>query len=567
MSPSQFQRVTEQEPLYQLWRGEPLSPVELAMLALVIKHWRAGTPIERDVAEFELVQAGHPYKEVHDSRAKLYARSPPAITAVETSEAQDLFSQFFDKNRLPDGATSPQLAGLIELGDEACIADLNALGRIVEALRTLYHPARRQPSMEAVAALATVPLSDVQRLAPLTGVYKMEGFQLEGYVLGWSSFEAFLSGRLGMFQGVEEQGKKPALLDLEIDFTPSHLRWDNLGPYEEASLEISPITALVGGNGTGKTSALRAFALLRDIAAHGVESIDSNQAGSSFDLLRDASGFGFALQGQHRVHGEEERKTNWSASFVMRPHFTVSSEMLEHGEAGDRMSLDYGVGRWLGANQTQTPVHLRPNQLALRELVDPKLYAAIIAVRQSIARWVILTERATHNLPRFDLSGSSFSGSLDLKDLEAAASSVLGTCRLQRRGAGRFSFVDAHGHRSSLEDAPRGVGQVVGILAYLLQSNPPSLLAIDEIENHLHTDVIERLIEVMRGVTHRTRVLFTTHSASVLRCVSPNEVSVIRAEGNASGITRADRDPTLSRLVESGSMSELLEQGYFARGQ
>jgi hypothetical protein len=551
MSPSQFQSVTEQEPLYQLWRGEPLSPVELAMLALVIKHWRAGTPIERDVAVFELVQAGFPYKEAHLSRYALNGRRPPAISIEQNDIAV------------------PKLAGLIELGDAECVADLKLLARIVQTLRTLYRPDRRQLSLEEVCSASDISVGEGERMAPFTSLYGKGSFQLEGHVLGWTSLSEFLNDRMGAGTSTAVHVEQSSEPELEMDFVPSMLAWRNLGPFAEALLELTPMTVLVGANDVGKTSALRVIDLVRNLAARGLDVGDQVQPPPTWpDLVRTgASEIELGIGGVLRALGKPFAQAQWETTIVTNPRVAVKQESLVLDDHRKEVALAFGAGTWRGIDRTEESVHLRSNQLALRMASNPQKHAALIAMKQGLCRWVAATDYTPLDLPQLDTEIVSVIPipAIDMKLLNEAVAAVLGPVKLVVSRQKIF-FGDRRGRIMPLQFAPSGVEQVVAVLMALLQSRPPALLALDEIENHLHANVLERLLEVMRGFTSRTRIVLATHSSTVLRTMSPEEVRVVIAEGETSTIVRADQDPRFSTLVETGELGELLQQGYFAGG-
>lgn len=570
---------------YEAWRGEPLSPVDHAMLALIVNAWRTSAPVDREAAEFDLVQAGFPYSEVRSSRDRLWSRTPPLITSHDVDftklpSLDDMIDVLRQKAKEQARTTAPTLAGLIELGDDNCIAELDLLAQIVASLRKAYRPDRRQLSLDEIGAGSGVSVPDVQRLAPFTELYSGEQFQLDGRVLGWSSFADFLNDRLGAAPVVSAGADLHHLPELQIDFLPSALRWSNLGPYAEASLELSPLTVLVGGNGAGKTSVLRVIDLARAIAAEGLEVI-ARRAGKGSpiflpkDLIRDGvAKISLQLEGELHKQGAAWVRSQWSASILTHPRIATRDEVLQLDGAHTEAALHFGVGTWAGADRQPEPVHLRPDQLVLREATDPRRHPGLIAMRQSLSRWIAVTEATPPALPWFEpptpielRAPSSLllqAPALDLKTLEEAATAVLGPVKLLASFRNTIKLIDRRGRSIPLVQAPSGIAQVVGILALLLQPEPPTLLAIDEIENHLHADVAERLIEVMRGFTHRTRIVLTTHSGNVLRLMSPEEVRVVRAGPQDSTIVRADEDPLLGRLVEAGAMGELLEHGYFA---
>ena len=109
------------------------------------------------------------------------------------------------------------------------------------------------------------------------------------------------------------------------------------------------------------------------------------------------------------------------------------------------------------------------------------------------------------------------------------------------------------------DPAPRSAR---GTIARLFAPEPPTLLAIDEIENHLHADLAARLLDVMRSVAGRTRIVVTTHSARVLRCFAPAEVRLVRRGRDGSTIVGVDDEPRLAELIRAGELGDLLQDGY-----
>ena len=218
-------------------------------------------------------------------------------------------------------------------------------------------------------------------------------------------------------------------------------------------------------------------------------------------------------------------------------------------------------------------LNLRPDQLAIREVTETQRQTALMGIRQQVARWVMMSHEEPEEDPAvvmdhaFGASEPSTKTGLHLKQLQEAAAAVLGPLTLRRSFGGEvLSYVDPRGHAQPLKQAPRGIAHVVSILANLMQPTPPPLLAIDEIERHLHANVVERLIDVLRGFTHRTRIVLTTHSSTVLRAIRTEELRLVRIGKASSRIVSVKDDPRLQRLVETGELGRLLDQGYFAEG-
>lgn len=522
---------------FQSWQRRAISELDRKMLALIAEHWRAGHPIDRDSAEFELVQQGHPYQEVHQIISGFVNQTPVLL---------------FDPKR-----PVPYLAGLIELGEQSSDEDLEQLAVLMETLRKLYHPSRRELSDEEVSQRAGLPLEVVQRLASLTPFRAEQGFRLNNEILGWETFDDFLDQQLPRPIRMEQD-----LPDLHIDFLPSALRWANLGPYREAELELSPLTVLVGANAAGKTSILKVIQGIRALAEQGPRVFEPAYSYELFHLPhRNAAGAEISVSGELLKQEHRWANARWSANLSLKPRATVQRELLQLGQGLEErvVELERGIGYWAGEDGRPEPLHLRGNQLALREAIDSRRHAALIAIRQSVQRWHAEHEPVSDEAELYQLLDEG-----PQEELQEMVEAVLGSVRVQRRGANWF-FIDRHKHETPLFHAPRGIRQVVAILGRLQQKNRPTLMAFDEIENHLHADVVERLLDVMRGYTDRTRILLTTHSGNVLRSMAPSEVRLVRIGADGSRIVRVDRDPTLSQLAQRGDMAKLLEDGYFAR--
>lgn len=518
------------------------------MLALIVKHWRAGKPIEREAANFELVQAGFSFKEVFASRDALAKRKPAALEIQQG-----------------DVIARPRLPALIELGDEKSSVDLRRLARIVEAMRAAYRPDRREVTVEQLASEANVPPAELQRLAPLTDLYRTGPVvALDEQVMGWTDFAEFLNDRVGPPKAssppkasrVEARGEDAPL---PVDFKLWRFSWNNLGPYEEASIELTPLTVLVGTNGAGKTSALMAFEELREIL-EGEEAPSDNVPVLS--PHKHAAEIAFQVSGRLTTRDHQELDASWSAALALRPRYAVRRELLHVGDE-ERVHLELGAG-WWQSGRAREEITLRPDQLAICEANEPHRQAELLAIRQEIARWMIVGADFSLDPPTYRnnlLPLSSYS----VKPLEEAASAVLGPVKLSVDVVRReLRYEDPRGYRQPLDRAPRGVAYVVNLLDHLLQPQPPTLLAIDEIERHLHANALERLIDVLRGFTERTKILLTTHSSKVLQSIAAEELRLVRSGERASSILNVSREPRLKRLMESGELGALLDQGYFA---
>lgn len=108
-----------------------------------------------------------------------------------------------------------------------------------------------------------------------------------------------------------------------------------------------------------------------------------------------------------------------------------------------------------------------------------------------------------------------------------------------------------------LDMASTGMLQVMQILAYACLYRPP-LLLLDEPDAHLHADSQSRLYEALRGLTERTetRIVFATHSPQIIQLLTyDSAANVIWLDNGASVPLSTERRPALPMLMELGALS------------
>ncbi|BAY65750.1 ATPase-like protein [Calothrix brevissima NIES-22] len=63
------------------------------------------------------------------------------------------------------------------------------------------------------------------------------------------------------------------------------------------------------------------------------------------------------------------------------------------------------------------------------------------------------------------------------------------------------------------------------ILLYQSDSDMPTLIGIEEPERNFHPGILKDVASIMRRLSKKTQVIFTTHSSQLLDCFSPEEIS------------------------------------------
>ncbi len=117
--------------------------------------------------------------------------------------------------------------------------------------------------------------------------------------------------------------------------------------------------------------------------------------------------------------------------------------------------------------------------------------------------------------------------------------------------------VEAPDTRVTLDMASTGMLQVIQILAYACFYAPP-LLLLDEPDAHLHADSQSRLYEALRGVAAetQTRILFASHSPQLIQRLmyDPDAAIVWMSEGAKVPVDDAQR-PAIPILMTLGALS------------
>lgn len=123
----------------------------------------------------------------------------------------------------------------------------------------------------------------------------------------------------------------------------------------------------------------------------------------------------------------------------------------------------------------------------------------------------------------------------------------------------RYISVDIEfdGARITLDMASTGMLQVIQILAYACFYAPPILL-LDEPDAHLHADSQARLYEALRGVAAatQTRIVFASHSPQMIqRLMYDSDAALLWMSGGAKVEVDETRRPAIPILMTLGALS------------
>ena len=97
------------------------------------------------------------------------------------------------------------------------------------------------------------------------------------------------------------------------------------------------------------------------------------------------------------------------------------------------------------------------------------------------------------------------------------------------------------------------------------ENNLPNLIVLDEPELGLHPQALELLLGLIRSVSHRTQVILSTQSPTLLNYFEASEVIVAELQEGASKFRRVD-EKELTDWLEDYSVGELWQKNVIGGG-
>ncbi len=384
------------------------------------------------------------------------------------------------------------------------------------------------------------------------------------------------------------------------------IRLKNYKSIARAALALDPLTILVGPNGAGKSNVVDSLRLLADamdlqlpaaIDAHGgLEAVRRRTAGA-----RRPPRFGISVH-MHFEQRDEEGDLQWDTHYGFE-----AKAMPNRGYAITReRCLTKGLipfsvfPTWFD----RTPDGVRSDQKAPDELWNwPKveedalllpimsglpLYSDIRDALASLSTCSIVPRRiADLQEPSAGhiVAGDGRNVASVIQEMERSRpDDYRWLCELLGRVVPGIRAVTAVRYGTKLglrftqqtrDDLPPltheaasmsdGSLRVVGILAAVLQSPSPLLIAIEEPEASIHPGALGTLMDILRIGEHRSQLLITTHSPDILdsKDLDPASVRLVRWQdgvtvlsplGPGSIDVLRDRLTTVGELLRANSL-------------
>ncbi len=320
----------------------------------------------------------------------------------------------------------------------------------------------------------------------------------------------------------------------------------NFKAIEETTIELGSFTAIVGTNGSGKSSALQAMHWVFQSGRN--PTVDTNKNSKTGSTLSEKNAT-FMPSPEYRNAGYGPEYGNFKNTPQLNLEIT--------GTAEDGAGLSASM--WIkSARNEGLSVHVPSNNPFVTKLRDrnrefssyiPGL-AGIPLSEEKRSKLIVHRQAAAGDANTvlrnvlLLLENDARDGQPGLKTVEKYVSLVMGELSLdvsfdeEKDQTIRAAFqTDAMQHADPKRTKPlelAGIGflQVIQIFAYLVYFRPV-LLLVDEPDSHLHPTAQERLVQVLATAARQfgTQVILTTHSPSVIRALPPEARVVWMKDG------------------------------------
>lgn len=360
---------------------------------------------------------------------------------------------------------------------------------------------------------------------------------------------------------------------------------------------LTPLVAVIGKNGVGKSSLFDAFGFIADCLTQDVEIACDLQQRGGFERLRS---MGCAGPIRFEIYYREapgERPITYELAIGLddtgRPY--VQEERLRQRRKGQKsgrpfsfLELRDGTGdAWTGEESLEgeegNKVHVEltdPRQLGIATLGNLREHPRISRFREFLKGWYLsyFTPDAARSLPmagpqkHLNIHGDNIGNVVQFMEreykerfqsiLDRIAAKIPGIHKIDTKPTDdkrlllRFNdgaFKDPF-YAQQMSD---GTLKIFAYLLLLEDPDPAPFICVEEPENGLYHKLLEALAQEFRshatGKKNASQIFVTTHQPYFVDALSPEEVWVLeKGTDGFSIIHRAADDVTVGNLVEQG---------------
>ena len=348
------------------------------------------------------------------------------------------------------------------------------------------------------------------------------------------------------------------------------LHLTNFLSYSDATLEFGDLVALVGPNSSGKSNAVAAIKLLREIPFHGLPTAVARRGG--FGQLRHISSDNTldpALRLDFQYAEESESFYELTLRSVAGTRYSVLENAEINTPSGRYTFLNNdGRLRWsevekdgedervISSDEMRQEIKIPPGQsvTAIGVTYGAYMVSQVLQSMQTVeinpARVGELQEPSS--IREFEPDGSNtasiyenLSAASKRELIDELTAIVPGIERvIVRKLADKvtLSFQPLSPRRNRrgflAKQMSDGTLRAFGILLSVLQPSKPALLVIEEPEIAIHLGALRTLVDILRQKSELSQIVITTHSADIVDTLDPSSLRVVWNDLGESRISR-----------------------------
>ena len=378
----------------------------------------------------------------------------------------------------------------------------------------------------------------------------------------------------------------------------------NFRTFKAARIEgLGNLCALVGANGSGKSTFFDIFSFLKDALNSNVSKAIDRRGGFREVASKGSTGPICITLKFRETEGRLATYTLEVGASPKGPGAIVVREILSYRRGskgkpwhfldfsngqGEALVDDESQGTDLAAAKKEKQTLASPDILAIKGLGQLQKFRVASELRTLIENWHISDfkidparqsqedghaehlNRQGDNLALVAQYLYNYHPEIWQRIIGSMTSRIPGVTSVETRSMddGRIALRFQDGSFADPFMARHVSDGTIKMFAYLVLLNDPApfpLLAVEEPENQLYPELMPELVDEFRDYANRGgQVFISTHSPELLDGLRVDEVAWLHKENGCTTLRKASESPLLVQMVEAGEhLGTLWRQGFF----